>query len=71
MTQDHKVKNFKETVEINKGSQSSHQNGNHSTYGVLQKEDDCWAGRGEFDHQKGWRMTAGQGGVNLTASRSG
>ena len=27
---------FKGTVEINEGSQSSHQNGNHSTYGMLQ-----------------------------------
>ena len=29
------MQNFKRTVEISEGSQSSHQNGNHSTYGVL------------------------------------
>ena len=34
-------------------------------------EDDCWAGRVEFDHQQEWRMTAGRGGMNLTASRRG
>ena len=34
-------------------------------------EDDSWLGRGEFDRQKWWRMTAGRGGVNLTASRGG
>ena len=33
-------------------------------------EDDCWVGRGEFDHkQEGWKMTAGLGGVRLATSR--
>ena len=32
-------------------------------------EDDGWLGRDEFDCQQGWRMTAGWGGMNLTASR--
>ena len=31
-------------------------------------EDDCRAERGEFDHQPGWRITTGRGGVSLTAS---
>ena len=36
-------------------------------------EDERWVRRGEFDHQvqKGWRMTAGWEGVNLTAKRVG
>ena len=34
-------------------------------------EDDRSAVRGEFDCQQGWRMTAGQEGVNDTASGRG
>ena len=30
-----------------------------------------WAERDEFDRQEGWRMTAGQRGVSLTAKRGG
>ena len=33
-------------------------------------DDDRWAGRGEFHRQqKGWKLTAGQGEGNFTASR--
>ena len=32
-------------------------------------EDDCWVGRGEFNSQKAWRMTAGWRVGRLTASR--
>ena len=35
------------------------------------REDDSWVEKVEFDRQQGWRMTAGWGGVNLTASRGG
>ena len=36
-------------------------------------EEERWVRTGEFDHQvqKGWRMTAGWEGVNLTAKRVG
>ena len=34
--------------------------------------DDRWAGQGEYDRrQEGSRMTAGQAGMNMTASRRG
>ena len=34
-------------------------------------EDDRWVGRGEFNHQQGWRITAGRGRANLTLGRRG
>ena len=34
-------------------------------------EDDCGAGRGDFDRQKGWQIPlGGGGGENLTGRRS-
>ena len=34
-------------------------------------EDDPWSGKGEYDRQQGFRMTAGRAGVNMTGSRKG
>ena len=34
-------------------------------------DNDHCAGKVEIDPQKGWRMTAGQGGVNLNGRRGG
>ena len=38
---------------------------------VDRRQDDRWVGMDEVGRQQGWRMTAGQKGVSLTASRGG